>query len=284
VIPAVVERIPRTREKRRPPFRMPAVCPVCASGIVEEGAYHFCTGGLSCPAQLKRGIEHFASKGALDIEGLGTKTVAAMVDRGLIASILDLYRLDEKKLLALDGFADKSAANLLAAIESSKKVPLERFLYALGIRDVGEHVAAVIADHYGTIDAVMDATEEDLMTIHEIGPEVAKSVAGFFGEKRMKTLVAGLRRLGLDIVETPRKRGPRPLAGKTFVFTGTLAEFSREDAERLVQSLGGRATSSVSRKTSYVVAGAEAGSKLAKAGKLGVKIISEKEFKKLVGV
>jgi DNA ligase (NAD+) len=284
VIPAVVERIPRKREKRRPPFRMPAVCPVCASGIVEEGAYHFCTGGLSCPAQLKRGIEHFASKGALDIEGLGTKTVAAMVDRGLIASILDLYRLDEKKLLALDGFADKSAANLLAAIESSKKVPLERFLYALGIRDVGEHVAAVIADHYGTIDAVMDATEEDLMTIHEIGPEVAKSVAGFFGEKRMKTLVAGLRRLGLDIVETPRKRGPRPLAGKTFVFTGTLAEFSREDAERLVQSLGGRATSSVSRKTSYVVAGAEAGSKLAKAGKLGVKIISEKEFKKLVGV
>ena len=156
VIPAVVERIPQKGERRKRAFAMPAACPVCGSEVVEEGAYHFCTGGLSCPAQLKRGIEHFASKGALDIEGLGAKTVAALVDRGLVASVADIYRLDEKALLALDGFADKSAANLLAAIESSKKIALDRFLYALGIREVGEHVAAVLAARYETLDAVME--------------------------------------------------------------------------------------------------------------------------------
>jgi DNA ligase (NAD+) len=283
VIPAVVERIPREGERRKRPFAMPASCPVCGSAIVEEGAYHFCTGGLGCPAQLKRGIEHFASKGALDIDGLGTKTVAALVDRGLVASVADLYRLDEKALLALEGFADKSAANLIASVESSKKVRLDRFLCALGIRNVGEHVAAVLAEHYRTIDAVMEATEDDLMTIHEIGPEVAKSVAGFFAEKKARILVAALRKLGLEIVRAPQKSGAGPLAGKTFVFTGTLAEFSREEAERLVQSLGGRAGSSVSKKTAYVVAGADAGSKLAKAHALGVTVLSEKEFKKLVG-
>jgi len=282
VIPAVVERIPHRGERRKGSFAMPGACPVCGSEVVEEGAYHFCTGGLSCPAQLKRGIEHFASKGALDIDGLGAKTVAAMVDRGLVASVADLYRLDEPALLALEGFADKSAANLLAAIESSKKVALDRFLFALGIRNVGEHVAKILADHYGTIDAVMAATADDLMTIHEVGPEVAKSVSSFFADKKAKTLVAELRRLGLEIAEAPRKKGPRPLAGKTFVFTGTLEEFSREEAERLVQSLGARASSSVSKKTSYVVAGAEAGSKLKKARSLGVTVISEKGFKKLV--
>ncbi len=283
VIPAVVERIPRKNEKRRKPFMMPGKCPVCGSPVVEEGAYHFCSGGPSCPMQLKRGIEHFASKGALDIEGLGVKTVAAMVDRGIAGSIADLYRLDEKTLLTLEGFADKSAANLLAAIGASKRVALDRFLYALGIRNVGEHVAALLADHYGSIAAVMDASPDELMTIREVGPEVAKSVSGFFAEKRNRSLVAELRKLGLEVSETPRSKGPQPLAGKTFVFTGALEEFPREEAERLVHSLGGRASSSVSGKTDYVVTGAEAGSKLAKARKLGVKVISEKEFKKLVG-
>jgi DNA ligase (NAD+) len=282
VIPAVVERIPQKGERRKRPFAMPGACPVCGSEVVEEGAYHFCTGGLSCPAQLKRGIEHFASKGALDIEGLGAKTVAAMVDRGIVSSVADLYRLDERTLRALEGFADRSAANLVASIESSKNVALDRFLYALGIRNVGEHVAKILADHYGTIDAVMAAAADDLMTIHEVGPEVATSVSSFFAEKKTRALITELRGLGLVVAETPRKKGPRPLSGKTFVFTGTLEEFSREEAERLVQSLGGRASSSVSKKTSYVVAGAEAGSKLAKAEKLGVKIVSEKEFKKLV--
>jgi DNA ligase (NAD+) len=284
VIPAVVERIPQKDERRKRPFAMPGACPVCGADVVEEGAYHFCTGGLSCPAQLKRGIAHFASKGALDIEGLGAKTVAALVDRGLVASVADIYRLDAAALLALEGFADKSAANLIDAIESSKKVPLDRFLYALGIREVGEHVAEVLAARYETLDAVMAASEDDLMTVHEIGPEVAKSVSSFFAEKKNRALVAALRQLGLGIARTERADGPRPLAGRTFVFTGTLEEFSREEAERLVQSLGGRASSTVSKKTSYLVAGAEAGSKLAKAEKLGVKVLSEKEFKKLAGV
>ncbi|MFA4947759.1 MAG: NAD-dependent DNA ligase LigA [Candidatus Krumholzibacteriia bacterium] len=283
VIPAVVERIPQKDERRKRPFAMPGACPVCGSEVVEEGAYHFCTGGLSCPAQLKRGIAHFASKGALDIEGLGAKTVAALVDRGLVASVADIYRLEAAALLALDGFAEKSAANLLAAIESSKKIALDRFLYALGIREVGEHVAAVLAARYETLDAVMEATGEDLMTVHEVGPEVAKSVSSFFADKKNRALVSGLRRLGLEVAGAARADGSRPLAGRTFVFTGTLEEFSREEAERLVQSLGGRASSTVSKKTSCVVAGAESGTKLAKAEKLGVKVISEKEFKKLAG-
>jgi DNA ligase (NAD+) len=283
VIPAVVERIPQKDERRKRRFAMPGACPVCGAEVVEEGAYHFCTGGLSCPAQLKRGIAHFASKGALDIEGLGAKTVAALVDRGLVASVADIYRLDEAALLALEGFADKSAANLLAAIESSKKIALDRFLYALGIREVGEHVAAVLAARYETLDAVMGATEDDLMTVHEVGPEVAKSVSSFFADKKNRALVSGLRKLGLEVASAARADGAGPLAGRTFVFTGTLEGFSREEAERIVKSLGGRASSTVSKKTSYVVAGAEAGSKLAKAEKLGVKVISEKEFRKLAG-
>jgi len=283
VIPAVVERIPVKGERRRKPFEMPARCPVCGSPVVEEGAYHLCTGGLACPAQQKRGIGHFASKGALDIEGLGVKTVEAMVEAGILTSVADIFRLTKEKLLTLDGFADKSAENLIAAIESSKKVKLDRFLYALGIGNVGEHVATILADHYGSLEPIMDAAEDELQEIREVGPEVARSVATFFADKRNRRLIAELRELGLEIIAAPRKRGPQPLAGKTFVFTGTLEGFSREEAERLVQSLGGRASSSVSKKTDYVVAGAETGSKLAKAEKLGVRVITEKEFKKLVG-
>jgi DNA ligase (NAD+) len=283
VIPAVVERIPRKNEKRKKPFKMPADCPVCGSPVLQEGAYHFCSGGLTCPMQLKRGIEHFASKGALDIEGLGTKTVAALVDRGLVSGIADIFRLDEKALLTLEGFADKSASTLVAAIQSSMNVALGRFLYALGVRNVGEHVASLLADHYGSVEPIMDAQEDELMEIREVGPEVAKSVSEFFADKRNRKLIGELRALGLTIVEAPKKRGPQPLAGKTFVFTGTLESVSREEAERLVQSLGGRVSSSVSKKTYSVVAGIDAGSKLAKAQKLGVTVISEKEFKKLVG-
>ncbi|RJR29740.1 MAG: NAD-dependent DNA ligase LigA [Candidatus Latescibacterota bacterium] len=282
VIPAVVERIPRKGEKRRAAFRMPGACPVCGAGVAEEGAYHYCTGGPSCPMQLRRGIEHYASKGALDIDGLGAKTVAAMTEAGLVRSIADLYRLDEKALLGLEGFAEKSASNLVAALRAAKRVPLERFLYALGIRNVGEHVASLLAGRYGTLEAVMEATEEDLQTVHEIGPEVASSVSGFFAEKRTRALVAELRSLGVEVLPAPRRAGPRPLAGKTFVFTGTLEGLARDEAERLVKSLGGRAASSVSAKTSYVVAGAEAGSKLEKARTLGVPVLSEKDFRKLI--
>ncbi len=283
VIPAVVERIPQKGERRKPPFEMPSHCPVCGSSVVEEGAYHFCTGGPSCPMQLKRSIEHYASKGALDIDGLGTKTVSALVDKGIVGGIADLYRLNKEKLLALDGFADKSASNLLESIERTKSLPLDRFIYALGIRNVGEHVASVLADHFGTLDALMSATEEELLRIHEIGPEVASSVCDFFSSKRIRSLIEELRSLGVKVLPASREKGPRPLEGKTFVFTGTLEEFEREEAERIVRSLGGRASSSVSAKTTYVVAGPGAGSKLAKARELGIPVISEKEFKRLIG-
>ena len=276
---------PKERAGARNPSRCPLSCPVCASPVEEEGAYHFCTGGLSCPAQLKRGIEHFASKGALDIDGLGKKTVAAMVDRGLVSSVADIYRLDEKALLGLEGFAELSAANLLEAIAKSKKVALDRFLYALGIRNVGEHVAALLAERYGTIDAVLEATEEDLVTIREVGPEVAKSVSSYFADKKTKALVA---RAALP---RPRDRageaaGGRPTArGKDLRCSRGRSRSSRaRRPSASCKSLGGRASSSVSAKTSYVVAGAEAGSKLAKAEKLGVtNHLAEKEFKKLVG-
>jgi DNA ligase (NAD+) len=283
VIPAVVERLEIKGGKRSPPFRMPLECPVCGASIIEEGAYHYCPAGPSCPAQLKRGIAHFASRGAMDIEGLGAKTVEAMVSSGLVASVADIFRLEKDSLLDLEGFADKSAENLLASIESSKKAPLSRFIYALGIRNVGEHVSGLLAGRYGSLEGVMNATEEDLVTIHEIGPEVARSVSAFFADGRNRGVIESLLECGVEI-EAPKKRtGPRPLEGKTFVFTGALESFSREEARRAVESLGGRASSSVSRKTDYVVAGADAGSKLAKARALGLKVISEREFEKLIG-
>lgn len=283
VIPAVVERIPQKGERRKRPFEMPRECPVCGSSVVEDGAYHFCTGGPSCPMQLKRSIEHYASKGALDIDGLGTRTVSAMVDRGLLRGIADLYRLNKEKLLELEGFADKSASNLLEAIERTKTVPLDRFIYALGIRNVGEHVASILAEHFGSLEALMAASKEELLRIHEIGPEVAASVSGFFASKRIRSLIEELRSLGVKVSSISREKSTRPLEGKTFVFTGALEEFEREEAMRIVRSLGGRASSSVSAKTTYVVAGPGAGSKLARARELGIPILSEKEFKRLIG-
>ncbi len=282
VIPAVVERIASPRKRRGAPFTMPAKCPVCGSRIDEEGAYHFCTGGISCPAQLGRGITHFASKGAFDIDGLGYKTVEMMVERGLVSSIADLFALEKETLLPLERFADKSAENLLAAIESAKRIDLARFLYALGIRNVGEHIALVLAEHYGSLDAVMKAPEEELVEIHEVGPEVAHGVHQFFSEKHNRETIAAMLACGVEIVPPEGRGGDRPLGGKTFVFTGGLDGYTRTEAERLVESLGARASSSVSKKTDYVVAGTDPGSKADKARKLGLKILSEKEFTWLI--
>lgn len=283
VIPAVVERIDKKGKRRKRPFRMPNHCPVCGSPIEEEGAYHFCSGGISCPAQLKRGIGHFVSKGAFDIDGLGYKTVDALVNRGHVESIADLFRLDRESLLTLEGFADKAADNLLNAIDSSKHITLSRFLYALGIRNVGEHVARLLAEHYGSLEAIMNAVLDDLITIREVGPEVARSVHEFFREKRNRKLVDDLLDSGVEIVTPARRAGKRTLEGKTFVFTGTLEAFSRAEAKNLVESLGGRISSSVSSKTDYIVAGEDPGSKYSKGRELGITVISENEFKKLIG-
>jgi DNA ligase (NAD+) len=283
VIPAVVERISEKGKRRSGPFRMPDDCPVCGARVIEEGAYHFCSGGLSCSAQLTRSIGHFASRGALDIEGLGFKTVEALVERGIVQRLPDLFTLKREALLELDGFADKSADNLLAAIDRSKRgLKLDRFIHALGIRNVGEHVARILAEHFGTLEAIERATEDELLQIREVGPEVARSVSSFFADEGNGRMIRRLIELGMDVAVVERRTAPSPLAGKTFVFTGSLEHFTRDEAQRIVESLGGRASSSLSGKTDFLVAGADPGSKLEKARSLGVAILDEKEFEELI--
>ncbi len=279
VIPAIAERIEVPGQTRAQPFQMPDRCPVCESAVAREGAYYYCTGQAACPAQLKGAIEHFASKSALNIEGLGKKTVAQLVERGLVKTLADLYTLTNEQLLSLEGFAERSASLLLHAIEHSKRVTLERFLMGLGIRQVGQHIARVLAEHFKTLDGIMAADRETFERIHEIGPEIAASLESFFKEDRNRQVIRRLRELGL-VIETvaDTAQSERPFAGKTFVFSGGLERFSRDEAKRRVEALGGRAASSVSKQTDYVVAGSEAGSKLNQAKKLGVKILTEAEF------
>jgi len=284
VIPAIAERIEVPGQKRDKPFQMPDRCPVCESAVTREGAYYYCTGQAACPAQLKGAIEHFASKSALNIDGMGEKTVAQLVECGLVGNLADLYRLKKEQLLELDGFADRSASLLLDAIALSKRVTLERFLMGLGIRQVGQHIARVLAEHFKTLDAIMATGRETFESVHEIGPEIAASLESYFKEAHNKQVIQQLRDLGLTIEAVP-ETGPvaRPFAGKTFVFTGGLERFSRDEAKQRVEQLGGRVAASVSKRTDYVVAGVEAGSKLDQAKKLGVKILSEAEFATLLG-
>jgi DNA ligase (NAD+) len=282
VIPAVVDRIEIEGSKRGAPFIMPSRCPICRSPVEAEGANHYCTGGLSCPAQLKRGIMHFASRGGFDIEGLGDKTVETMVDLGMLSSVADLFRLDRDRLLELEGFADKSADNLIEAIELAKEIPLPRFIYALGIRNVGEHVAGLLAMHFGSLEAVSAASLGDLTDIHEIGPEVASSVTSFFAGAGNRKTVSELISLGVSPQRPESTAADLPLSGKTFVFTGALEGMTRNEAKRTVQELGGRVSSSVSAKTDFVVAGTDPGSKYEKAVRLGLTVLSMEEFVALV--
>jgi DNA ligase (NAD+) len=283
VIPAIAERIEVPGQKRERPFQMPDRCPVCDSAVAREGAYYYCTGQAACPAQLKGAIEHYASKSALNIEGLGKKTVAQLVEAGLVSNLADLYRLRKEQLLELDGFADRSASLLLNAIEQSKQVPLDRFLMGLGIRQVGQHIAHVLADHFKTLDTIMATDRETFESVHEIGPEIAASLESYFKEEHNRKVIQRLLELGLAIEAVPETdQAAKPFAGKTFVFTGSLERFSREEAKQRVERLGGRAAASVSKQTDYVVAGAEAGSKLDRARKLGVKILTEADFAALI--
>ncbi len=283
VIPAISERIEIPGQKRDTPFQMPDRCPVCGSAVAREGAYYYCTGQAACPAQLKGAIEHFASKSALNIDGLGKKTVAQLVECGLVGNLADLYRLTKDPLLELDGFADRSASLLLDAIAHSKRVPLERFLMGLGIRQVGQHIARVLAGHFKTLDAIMATDRATFESVHEIGPEIAASLESYFKEDHNRKVIHQLQDLGLTIEAVPEgAKSAQPLAGKTFVFTGGLERFSRDEAKHRVEQLGGRAAASVSKQTDYVVAGPEAGSKLDQAKKLGVKILTEAEFAELL--
>jgi len=284
VIPAIAERVPVPGEERQTPFVMPDHCPVCGSAVAREGAYFYCTGQTVCVAQLKGAIEHFASKSALNIDGLGKKTVAQLVDAGMVKDLADLYSLTKEQLLTLDGFADRSATLLMESIERSKAVSLERLLMGLGIRQVGQHIARVLAKQFGTLSRLMEATQDELLQVREVGPEISASLASFFSEARNRGVIERLVERGLTVaLPAPETHpGGRSLAGKTFVFTGGLAGYSRDQAKELVERHGGQVSSSVSKKTGYVVAGTDPGSKLDQAQKLGVQILTEAEFTALV--
>ncbi len=278
VIPEVVSVVLDKREGEAPQFTMPRHCPVCGSDAVrEEGeADYRCTGGLFCGAQRKEAILHFAHRRAVEIDGLGDKLVEQLVDANIIRTLPDLYRLGLTALAGLARMADKSANNLLAAIEASKATTLPRFLFGLGIRHVGEATAKALAKHFGKLDAVMVATEAELLEVDDVGPIVAQSIRKFFDQEHNREVVEQLRACGVHWTEgEAAERAPQPLAGKTFVITGTLPTLSRDEAKDKVEAAGGKVAGSVSKKTDYVVAGTEAGSKLAKALELGVAVIDE---------
>ena len=278
VIPEVVGVVPGARPTYVANFRMPAQCPICNSAVVREKgeANHRCTGGLFCPAQRKEALLHFAARRAMDIEGLGDKLVDQLVDQGIIRTLPDLYRMGLTSLIALDRMAEKSAQNVLAALEKSKKTTLPRFLFALGIRQVGEATAKDLARHFGSLDAIMDASVEQLLQVNDVGPVVAEAIHTFFAQPHNREVVEQLRACGVTWEEgAPAERATLPLAGKTVVLTGTLPTLSRDAAKDLLEAAGAKVSGSVSKKTHYVVAGEEAGSKLAKAQELGVPVLDE---------
>lgn len=278
VIPYVVERVDdRTEEQRSAPFEMPESCPVCGSHVEREGAYFVCTGGIACAAQVNGAIEHWASRHALDIEGLGSKTVRQLTDAELVTdSVADLYRLTREQLMSLELFGELKADNLVAAIDASRNTTLARFIYALGIRHVGEHVAEVLAREFGDVAALAEADEERLLRVHEVGPQVAHNVREFFAEPRNCRAIDELLELGLQPVA--EERGEAVFEGEKFVLTGTLGSMTRAELTTLLERSGGRVTSSVSAKTDYVVVGDNPGSKADKAAGLGVTILNEQEI------
>jgi DNA ligase (NAD+) len=282
VIPEVVERVAEKGRRRGKPFVMPRLCPSCGTRVVREGAFAVCPNGLACRSQLIGRVAHFASRGAMDIDGLGGNTVKELVDRKMIRSVADLYRLTAGDFKRIEGFADKSANQLVEAVARSKTARLERFLYALGIQGVGERAAQAVARRFGSLEAVERAGLEDFGRVEGIGPSIARSLFEFFREKENRTILGRLKAAGLVLEGPPARAGAGPLKGKTFVFTGELERFTRAEAERRVEDLGGRASSSVSRKTDFVVAGLDPGSKLEDARKLKVRIIDEKAFEKLL--
>jgi DNA ligase (NAD+) len=281
VIPYVVRVVTEERTGEERPFQMPEHCPVCGSKVVrEEGAAAFRCVGLACPAKLRESVRHFASKHALDIDGLGDKLVSQLIDRNLVKSIADLYDLSKEQLLELERMADKSAQNILDAIEHSKRTTLPRFLNGLGIPQVGEHMATVLAEHFGSIEALQRSTQEDLLEIREVGPETAREIRAFFDVPQNQRVIARLLQAGVHPATPPRKRTGR-LAGKTFVLTGVLSR-PRDEVAREITAHGGRVASSVSKNTDYVVAGEAAGSKLEKAKRLGIPTLDEAGLQRLL--
>ncbi len=286
VIPEVVSVIQEKRPDTVRPFVMPAHCPVCGSHIVRlaDEAVARCSGGLFCPAQRKQALLHFAGRRAMDIEGLGDKLVEQLVDSGLVHTPADIYKLGMASLVNLERMAEKSASNILAAIERSKHTRLERFIYGLGIRNVGEATAKDLARYFGTLEALMRADEAQLIAVPDVGPIVAQSIVQFFAEPHNTEVVAQLRAAGVTWPEGEGRQATlqSALTGKTFVLTGTLPHLSRDEAKAKIEALGGKVSGSVSKKTDYVVAGADAGSKLSRAQELGVALLDEEGLLKLL--
>ncbi len=282
VIPEVVKVVESKRIGGERKYHIPDTCPVCGADVVrlKNEAAHRCI-GLSCPAQLKGMIKHFASKRAMDIDGLGGKLVAQLVDKGMVKDVSDLYRLSKEDLVALDRMADKSAQNILTAIEGSKKKPLAKFIYGLGVRHVGEHLSEVLAKEVQSLTNFFRVTEEELLAIREVGPELAQSVVRFFRDQRNREVMEKLQEAGLTIVE-PGVDEMAKLKGFTFVFTGALDSFTRDEARDLVESLGGKTASSISKKVDYVVVGSDPGSRYERARELGIKVLTENQFRAMV--
>ena len=285
VIPEVVSVLLEKRVGNAPLFTMPHSCPVCGSAAVREAgeADYRCTGGLFCSAQRKQAILHFAQRRAVEVEGLGEKLVDQLVDEGVVKTLPDLYRLGLLALANLDRMADKSAQNIVDALEKSKQTTLPRFLYGLGIRHVGEATAKALARHFGQMDGIMTATEDQLLQVADVGPIVAQSLVTFFAQAHNREVVEQLRACGIHWEEGEAQlQTPKPLTGKTFVITGTLPTLGRDEAKDLLEAAGAKVAGSVSKKTSYLLAGAEAGSKLDKARELGVPVIDEAQMKELL--
>ncbi|MEW6487291.1 MAG: NAD-dependent DNA ligase LigA [Thermodesulfobacteriota bacterium] len=283
VIPEVVRFLPEKRTGGERRATVPEHCPVCGAHVERpEGEVVPRCSGLNCPAQLKGRILHFASRRALDVDGLGEKLVDQLVDRGLVNDVADLFRLTEAELVPLERMAEKSARNLVRALDRARRAELGRFLNALGIRHVGEATAQALALHFGTLEAAMDAPEEALLQVPDVGPEVARSIRSFFQEPRNREAIRQMLEAGLELRSPQRRAGARPLEGKTLVFTGTLEEMSREEAKARAAALGAKVTSSVSAKTSFVVVGSDPGSKAEKARQLGVRTLTEAAFLELL--
>ncbi|MFZ0297776.1 MAG: NAD-dependent DNA ligase LigA [Candidatus Sulfotelmatobacter sp.] len=282
VIPKVAKVIddkdhPRGKED----IDAPEKCPVCGTKVVRtEGEVDYRCVNANCPAKLRETILHFASRGVMNIDGMGDALVNQLTERGLVKNVADIYQLTKDDLLGLERMGDKSAQNILDEIESSKKLPLERVIYGLGIRMVGERTAQFLAEHFGSMEALESAGVEELQDVNEVGPRIAESIVEFFSIAANRKLIERLHEAGLTLTGQKKQRGTK-LAGKTFVLTGTLAHFTRDEAKKMIEDAGGKVTGSVSKKTDYVVAGADAGSKLDKAKELGVHVIDEKEMERL---
>jgi DNA ligase (NAD+) len=284
IIPEVVAVLPERRTGEERPFSMPTHCPECGSKLVRlDGEVALRCINPSCPAQTREGIIHFVSRGAMNIEGLGERVITQLFEHGLVRSVADLYDLKKEDLLPLERMGEKSVSNLLSAIEQSKNNSLERLIFGLGIRFVGAKGAKILAQHYRTMDALMQATEEELVTLDEIGPKMANSIVTFFARPEVKALIERLKRAGVNMeykgpLPAKEAEGDSEFAGKTIVITGTLESMTRQEATKLLEELGATVTNSVSKKTDYLIAGEKAGSKLEKAQKLGIPILDEQTF------